>query len=671
MIIDGKIVLTYDIKVFKNAFFCTFADTESDEVETYEISERNNQAKDIAGIFMYPGYLFCGYNILDYSAPIINFIIENLRYMPNDCSIICERLYSLCNDIIYSEDFSTWSKWKHTKHFLTIDLYTMLAAKKDRVGLKEAQITSGYPYIKEVQYDYTKPLESNSLDSIVEASINDAKSIKWLCSKCEEKIKFREAASKEFDINLLSKDNVSLGLEIVKKNYLERTGEEWKDIKDRRSPKDIISLNGFIPQFIDFKSDVLKNLVKDISKTTINITDKKQYENKFLLTDKYGNDIVVSFGMGGLHSIVDTDVIIPKDDELLINADVRSMYPTYILKYKVVPPHINKSAFIYIFNNIWEQRLKAKDSGDKVKSETYKNALVSIIGNYRVPTSWLYSPESAVNVNISCQLLILKLAEMLIDAGCVIKQINTDGILFIAGKDIEYRSVLDSWQGLSCLTLDIEYYSKVFQYNINNYLAIRTDGSIKKIGIFNDKQHIGKGMLPPIIAKSICEHFIKGADVEEFIKSSKNIQDFLTYQKVGRQYAVEYNDKKVQRINRYYASVNGCILYKYIEEAAINAESVTVHLKNGRYERVAKWETMPGGRYFQNENVSYIEHGTGNMKVNARGTKYEALIKSSGVTLANNLDNFKSFPSNINYIYYIGEAKKIISQIENRQLSLF
>ena len=50
---------------------------------------------------------------------------------------------------------------------------------------------------------------------------------------------------------------------------------------------------------------------------------------------------------------------------------------------------------------------------------------------------------------------------------------------------------------------------------------------------------------------------------------------------------------------------------------------------------------------------------------------YINILKSSGVKIANNLEEFKSFPTDINYLYYIGEAKKIIFPMENYQLSLF
>ena len=43
----------------------------------------------------------------------------------------------------------------------------------------------------------------------------------------------------------------------------------------------------------------------------------------------------------------------------------------------------------------------------------------------------------------------------------------------------------------------------------------------------------------------------------------------------------------------------------------------------------------------------------------------------NGVTILNIISKDYQFPNNINYQYYIGRCKKIISLLENRQLTLF
>ena len=47
------------------------------------------------------------------------------------------------------------------------------------------------------------------------------------------------------------------------------------------------------------------------------------------------------------------------------------------------------------------------------------------------------------------------------------------------------------------------------------------------------------------------------------------------------------------------------------------------------------------------------------------------MLKGQGVIIVNNLDDIKDFPKDINYNYYIKEAKKIINKFECVQLTLF
>ena len=225
------------------------------------------------------------------------------------------------------------------------------------------------------------------------------------------------------------------------------------------------------------------------------------------------------------------------------------------------------------------------------------------------------------------QLLLLMLAERLMFIGARIIQINTDGILYTIPKYAHYQAVLEQWEKETKLSLETDEFEAFYQYAINDYLGIlkgyskTKDKSLLKMkGLFIDKVSLGKGMQPMIIPKAINAYFADGIPVEETVKNSKDINDFLTYQKVGKQFYVEMDNKKIANINRYYCSVNGYYLYKVRKD----------------------------------KTDSYIN-----------------MLKSSGVKIANNLNEITSFPTDINYSYYIGEAKKIIFPMENYQRSLF
>lgn len=259
-----------------------------------------------------------------------------------------------------------------------------------------------------------------------------------------------------------------------------------------------------------------------------------------------------------------------------------------------------------------------------------KLALNGTTGNYQNPYSWLYSPLAVMKIRINGQLLLLMLAEKLIKIGAKLKQLNTDGILYIIPKNADYQKVLHEWETLSKLTLETEEFEAFYQYAINDYLAIgkgyretKNKKLLKKKGLFIDKVSLGKGMQPLIIPKALNAYFADNIPIEQTILKSKDINDFITYQKVDKKFSVEYNNKLITRINRYYISTNGYYLYRCTVD------------KDGRREN------------------------------------YANLLKSSGVTIVNDLTKFKEFPQNINYNYYIKECKKILTLFINRQLTLF
>lgn len=304
------------------------------------------------------------------------------------------------------------------------------------------------------------------------------------------------------------------------------------------------------------------------------------------------------------------------------------MYPSLIISYSLVPPHLGKE-FLDIYAQVREERLYAKRNKQKVKNQTLKLALNGATGNYQNEHSWLYSPETVMKIRMNGQLLLLMLAERLIALNARIIQVNTDGILYTIPKDTPYQEALKQWEEETKLTLETEEFEAFYQYAVNDYLAVgkgysaTKDKSLLKMkGLFIDKVSLGKGMQPMIIPKAINAYFADGVPIEQTIKNSRDINDFLTYQKVGKQFYVEMNGKKITNINRYYCVNNGYYLYKHRKGEDIKENGIN-------------------------------------------------MLKSSGVKIANNLEEITEFPTDINYNYYIGEAKKIVFPMENYQMSLF
>lgn len=368
MIIKGNQVIVFDIEVFENCFSCICKNTETKAVSTFEISERKNNAKELINFFEERYSLFCGYNNHHYDDVIINFILINKDTLPDDYSAITKTFHTISKKIIDEQDFGEYKTYKYAHCYPSIDLLTMLFSSKLRVGLKEMQVTMKYPNVREYEGDFNKPIPVGEIDNMLSYNLNDVLSTEALLYKVEDQIKLRLGIEQEYGVDVLSKDGMSIGTEILKLKYLEKIGKSWYDIKDLRSPADIINLNDVIFPFIHFDTPVLKNLLDEMKSQSVS-PGRKGYEKHFYL-----DGVEVTVGVGGIHTKNNPETIIPNENELLIDSDVNSLYPSLIISYGLVPKHLGKE-FLEIYGAVREERLQAKRNKEKIKNETLKLAL--------------------------------------------------------------------------------------------------------------------------------------------------------------------------------------------------------------------------------------------------------------------------------------------------------
>lgn len=639
MIIRGKIVYVYDIEVFQNIFHCSVKNTETNNIYKFEISERKNQLRELVKFFKQvdkyitwgdyyttninipANVIFCGYNNLHYDNPIINYIIEyEDKLMQYNIPTICSSIFNLSKTITTSseDNIDAWKHWKYQIWFDTFDILTMLYSNKLRVGLKEIQVTMQYPNVQEFVCDWTKPLPLEDFDSMIDYNINDIESTSELLNRCKKDVDLRIAIEDEYGVRVLSKDGVNIGMKILTQKYLEKTGLTWQDIKDLRSPMSVIPLKDVILPFIKYDSPILQRVLEDM-KNQIVSPGRKGYENKFVF-----NNLRYSVGVGGIHSVNSPEIIIPRDDEMLIDIDVASLYPSMLIEYEFYPRHLGKE-FLEVYKQIKDERIEAKHNGDKVKNETLKLALNGLSGNLQNEHNFCYSPFAVMQIRINGQLLLLMLAEKLTQIGCRIVQANTDGLFVLLKKDAysKVNSICREWEQLTKLTLEEDRFKAMYQYAINDYFAITEDNKVKEKGMFITTVKLGKGLTPKIIPKAVISFFKDGISVEDTIKNCTDIRDFLMSEKTGKQWHVEYMNEEQQRTNRFYASTNGGYLWKW--------------------------------KYSNDSDIK----------------SYQNMLTASGITLLNKFDDKPIKERKINYRYYIMEAYKIIRDLKPLQLSLW
>lgn len=657
MKIRNKVILVYDIEVFQNIFHCAIKDTETGKITLFEISNRKNQLQELVEFFkefeniegswnnsyttnyqFNTNKIFAGYNNIHYDNPIINYIIDYYNVMKDKTYIeICKSIFNLSKTILNSKEGEEgiWKKWKYQQWFESFDLLTMLYSTQLRVGLKEMQVTMQYPNVQEFVYDWDIPLVESKFDEMIQYNINDVESTSELLDRCKKDIELRIAIEDEYGVRVLSKDGVNIGMKIITQKYLEKTGQTWWDIKDLRSPMDKIPLKDVILPFVKYDSPILKDMLDTLKKQTVS-PGRKGYEYKFIF-----NNLRYTIGVGGIHSVNDPEIIIPKEDEYLIDCDVASLYPSMLIQHKFYPKHLGPE-FLEIYSKIREERLEAKHNGDKVKNETLKFALNGLSGNLQNEHNFCYSPFAVMQIRVNGQLLLLMLAEKLVEIGCKIIQANTDGLFLICKKNKyeEYQKVCKEWEKLTKLELEEDRFEAMYQYAINDYIAVKEGYHktkdkklIKTKGMFITEVLLGKGLSPKIIPEAIINYFVDNIPVEETIKNCKDIRKFLKAEKTGKQWTVEYNDKIQQRINRFYVSNNGYYLWKFKTDSGVK-----------EYQNMLKgYAVTLHNTFYSDEDLQWKY---------AQGETFESIY-------------------DINYNYYISQCKKIINDIKPKQLNLF
>ena len=633
MKIKERPVALYDIEVFPNCFHCLVSDSESHKKYKFEISNRKNQLEELIDFFYFKRieHIMCGYNNHHYDDIVINYMIFFRNTMKRfDYLKICNSLYYLSKAIIESEKTENIDKikqYKYANYFYSFDLMTMLYSAAKQKSLKEVEILLGMDNVQEFEAGFDQRLLDSEIDDMIKYNENDVDATELLLNTVKDEVDLRLEVEKEWGFDALSMSNIRIGEEILlRKSNLKGVALEEAKSKIRRVAK--IENKDIILPFIQYSNPKLKEVLLDVKNATCYPckSDKKQknYEKKFVLSNT-----CYSIGEGGIHTINEPRIFKPTADQYIGHSDVTSMYPSLAIIYKWLPVHLGKD-FWNVYESLYKERVIAKRNHDELKAKAFKFALNSPIGKMQNESSWAYDPLNAYKIRMNGQLILLMLVDRLLSINCKIVQVNTDGVVYIADK--ANRELINQFihevENITKLHFDSDDYESFYQYDVNNYFGIRKGYSqsgdpslIEKKGKFITEIGLNNSMTPVVISKAVINYFLTKEPIDKFVKEDKNIRDFLMSQSVNREFKVEYGNKPVQRINRYYASNSGYYLMR---------------VKDKMYE-----------------------------------TKKESILSDVGIILLNHIDSTPIEERKINYQYYIGKAKTIVSEFINRQLTIF
>jgi DNA polymerase elongation subunit (family B) len=283
------------------------------------------------------------------------------------------------------------------------------------------------------------------------------------------------------------------------------------------------------------------------------------------------NGYRIDFGVGGVHASLSERIVKETKSYMLRDADVSSMYPNVAISNRIYPEHLGEK-FCDIYQDMYEQRKSyAKNTAENAM---LKLALNGTYGKSNDKYSVFYDPKFTMSITINGQLSLLMLADRLLHIeGLKLVQLNTDGltVAMLRSTEDQYKEICAQWQKDVKLELEFVDYSKMIIRDVNNYIAVYTNGKTKRKGAY---QYEGLGwhqnqsaLVIPMAAEA---SMTTGVDVREFIKQhfeAGNIFDFMLRTKVPRssKLVLEFEDGRVleqQRICRYYPCVSGGKLIK-------------------------------------------------------------------------------------------------------------
>lgn len=260
---------------------------------------------------------------------------------------------------------------------------------------------------------------------------------------------------------------------------------------------------------------------------------------------------------GGLHGAIAQYA----GEGYFINVDVESYYPAEMIAHELLSRNVYDSSK---FKDIRDHRIELKHAKDP-RQKALKLVVNGTYGASKDKFNALYDPRQANMVCVNGQLMLIDLMHKLVrDVGAEIIQSNTDGVLirmpdgFDGGPDAFYDRVDDvayEWEHRTGMGLEFDEFTRVYQKDVNNYVLVAADGSMKTKGAYVKKL----GPLDydlAVVNKALVEFMVHGVPVEDTIAADDDLIDYQRVVKVSGKYkyGVHGHERLTDRCFRVFAS---------------------------------------------------------------------------------------------------------------------
>lgn len=569
----------YDIETFPNIFTIGIRDASTGDRFLFEISWRKNEIVQLMQFLSYlksQNHRMVGYNNIGFDYPVIHHIIMNQSYI-SPLSI-----YQKADSIINCDFHDRFSHiiWDRDRHVEQLDLFKIhhFDNPAKSTSLKIIEFNMRMEFIEDLPFKPGTLLDWKQCDDLISYMWHDIKATYDFYLETEKQIKFREDLTQKYNRSFMNHNDTKIGKEYFIME-LERQVPGFD--KKRKTPRNSIKVSDIIFPYIKFNDPGFNRILSWFKDQTITDT-KKAFKDVECSYDGF----TYVFGTGGIHGSVEPCIVEANENYDIIDIDVASYYPNIAIQNKLYPEHLGQK-FCDIYNDVYQQRKQHKKG--TVENAMLKLALNGVYGDSNNIYSPFYDPQYTMSITINGQLLLCMLAERLQTIqGVHMIQINTDGMTIKCRKKIRpyVISECNFWEKKIGLELEYADYSKMFIRDVNNYIAVYTDGNVKRKGAYEYNRGWHQDHSAMIVPKAVERHLVHSEDIRTVIENHTDVYDFMLRTKVPRSsklVTVGYDgiDKQVQNVSRYYISVMGSDLVKIMPPLKGKTEDRRIGINTG------------------------------------------------------------------------------------------
>lgn len=600
----------YDIETYPNVFTCCVRRPSDSALWKFEISPWVHEGVQLFTFLSQLsscGARMVGYNNVGFDYPVIHVLLEA------GGNIYAQDLYNKAMAIIHGDSF------EHTiwQPFIPqIDLYKIhhFDNKARRTSLKVLEFNMCSENIEDLPFKPGTELTYGDMPILKKYNLHDVDETVKFLYKSLDRLEFRDELTAKYGKDFTNHNDTKIG-----KDYFIMELKKRGVPTDRKTERPYIRLNECILPTITFDYQPFREILRHLQNQTITET-----KGVFKGLSATLNGFQYDFGTGGIHGSISKQVVKSDDHHIIIDLDVASYYPNLAIANNFYPEHLGQ-AFCHIYKDVYEQRKQY--SKGSVENAMLKLALNGVYGDSNNPYSKaFYDPKYTMQITINGQLLLCKLAELLSNIPQLqMIQINTDGLTVRVPRS--QSPVVDGiariWEQLTGLELERADYNRMLIRDVNNYIAEYTDGKLKRKGAYCYGSDLDwhQNHSAQVIQKAAEAHMVRGESIERFIYSHPDMFDFMLRAKVpassrlvGDHFTGEI---PLQNTCRYYVAVRGYTLTKIMPPTA---------------NQLAANPQAP-----------------------------ERRIKIGADYLASECNDVTKFnPANLNFQYYIDEAKKLV-----------